>query len=421
MKFHLQVGGALKKDALYAARPADKKLPEMLLSGDLCLVLAPSQMGKSSLRVHTQEKLRNEGVLCASIDLMSIGSSNITPEQWYFGLTQSIASELKLKDPDPFWKDNRSIPPVQRWLLFLQQKVIETSFKKRVVLLIDEINEVLNLPFSQDDFFHALQSIYDARATSEHWGRISFALFGVALPSELSDDPLSSPFLIGRPILLEDFTREELEQFSPAFEKLRDKDPQKILDAIFSWTSGHPYMTNCLCEAVSRQADPSRSEREIVKTAVDEEFLKNPERHFTIRSAEQWFEHHGKYTPLEIMFDLYDELLSKGVEQIRILDESQLAILRLKLSGIVAEKRDGKEAYLKIRNRIFATIFNERWLKFQERKYRRFQEDNTRTNYTGKNFSSDAAKNPIIVSTKGLLSSKKNAKPEELPVFDVDL
>ncbi len=57
-----QVGGTLAEDApSYIERPADRELLEALEQGEVCLVLAPRQTGKSSLMVHARRHLIEQG------------------------------------------------------------------------------------------------------------------------------------------------------------------------------------------------------------------------------------------------------------------------------------------------------------------------------------------------------------------------
>src|SRR4051794_13728269 len=65
-----QTYGALDVDSpSYVERPADSELLEAIGRHELCLVLAPRQMGKSSLMVRARKALIDRGARVAIVDL----------------------------------------------------------------------------------------------------------------------------------------------------------------------------------------------------------------------------------------------------------------------------------------------------------------------------------------------------------------
>ena len=147
-----QVGGTLSEDApSYIERPADKELLAALERGELCLVLAPRQTGKSSLMVHAVVRLREDEVRGGIVDLQLLGSQK-DPDRWFGAVVNQIGRSLKLKvNSIEWWKAHNQLDATQRFTNFLEDVVL-ADVQGEVVLFFDEIDSVLSLPFS-DDFF----------------------------------------------------------------------------------------------------------------------------------------------------------------------------------------------------------------------------------------------------------------------------
>lgn len=172
-EYEYQVGGCLSlESSTYVKRKADDELYKELKKGQYCYILNARQMGKSSLRVRIKNTLENDGIVCGEIDLQSIGSNDITIEQWYAGIIKSLSTSLKLEINLKSWiRDRSDLAPIQRLADFIGNVVLK-QITKKVVVFIDEIDTVLSLNFSVDDFFVLIRNYYNERAINNSYRQL---------------------------------------------------------------------------------------------------------------------------------------------------------------------------------------------------------------------------------------------------------
>lgn len=242
-------GGALPPESpSYIPRSADEQLFERLLHGDYCYVLVSRQMGKSSLMVHTLNRLVQRNITAVMVDLNSIGD-DLTQEQWYYSLAEQLAGQLGLiEEIGAFWDRSEGKTALQKWVGAVEQ-LLRLHTDRSLVVFIDEIDQVRSLPFKTDEFFAVIRSFHNRRATDADFKRLAFCLIGVALPSDLIEDPRITPFNIAERIDMTDFTEEQVVALKAGLQ--RDEVQEEVLlERVFYWTNGHPYLTQRLCRAI---------------------------------------------------------------------------------------------------------------------------------------------------------------------------
>ena len=348
-----QVGGSLPANAKsYIKREADEKLYNYLKEGKYCYVLNARQVGKSSLRVHTSKRLEEDGYGCVNIDLTSIGSEDITADEWYFSFLYQVIEQLNL-DEELFvdwWEENDKFTVVNRFAKVFDSFILAKT-EQNIVIFVDEVDAILGIKrdFSTNDFFAVIRMFYNLRSEDERYNRIAFALFGVATPEDLMRDSSRTPFNIAHGVTIEQF---KLEESLSLLEGLRDQtvDGRAILERIFDWTSGTPYLTQKILDYIVHHPIEQLSD---IDHIVERLFIQENFKEINISNIQNRIVSNEKYNVK--MLYLIADIIKNGSKK---LEEGSLEQIYLKLSGLMKEQG----SLLVYTNKIYQQIFNQAWV-----------------------------------------------------------
>jgi len=236
---------------LYVQRDADRQVKNIINDmGRPGYVLVSRQMGKTNLLLNAKRKLETPDDVFVYIDLSN-------PFENAKSCFENIIDTAIETNPEKFEAVEKTILERRKALLETpphkqhtnELRLLLKSISGKLVIILDEIDALTKTKYS-DQIFAQIRSIYFSRVNFKELEKLTYILSGVIEPTEIIKDPKISPFNIGQKIFLNDFSRDEFEQF---LNNSKLDLNQKIRDRIFYWTNGNPRMTWDVCSEVENQ------------------------------------------------------------------------------------------------------------------------------------------------------------------------
>lgn len=365
----LQAGGRLRDDSLYVSRKADSVLLSAIRNdAEYCHILAPRQIGKSSLVSHVGATLRQSGTRVVYLDLSEVGSTHChnpalgasavevsTSDHapvinWYDTLIRRLIAYLGY---DHSWElaflnECKNYTPAAKLKSFFHK--VAYSSVRPTVFIFDEIDITLSAAFAVDDFFTALRALYNARADDPQYRNIVVCLVGVASVAQLVRTPHLSPFSIGIDVRIEDFTETEAHQFVPVlahrFENMHAAE--RAFRRVWYWTQGHPYMTQKLCTALIAEGADADIDALVEILFLSDGLVNDSSLSESLRRLEN-SQNHGD------LLSLYYKILHRQAVPV---DSNNDLQNEMRLTGLCRYER----GRLVVRNRIYSEVFDRAWL-----------------------------------------------------------
>ena len=338
----------------YVPRAADNVLYETVVSGRYAHVIAPDRSGKSSLIAATAARLENNGYKVAILDLEQIGVREAGGDagRWYYSVAYRLLRQLRIRvDLQTWWQDKSMLSNRQRLLEFYTEIILQ-NVQERIVVFVDEIQCIGELSFA-DQLLASFRAAHNARATDPEFSRLTFVLLGECDPLSLLEEPELSPFNVTQAVTLGDFSREDLDLFITEMNMPPDA-AAAALDRIFYWTAGQPYLSQKLARTMSREQVTGDIAGNVDRFAL----------HQLAGRAALHNEPHMSHIHREIVNDVKRrEALLNLYGRIRknvtvATDLGSAAQRRLIAVGLIIIDEEGR---LKVRNRLYESVFTARW------------------------------------------------------------
>ena len=338
----------------YIRRRADEQLYNAVISGRYAHVVAPDRSGKTSLIAATAARLESNGHKVAILDLEQIGGRDGGTDsgRWYYSVAYRLLRQLRIRyDLQSWWQDKSILSNRQRLFEFYSEVLLQ-HVAESIVVFVDEIQCIENLSYA-DDLLTSIRAAHNARMTDPDFSRLCFVLLGECDPVSLMQEAELSPFNVTQQVLLDDFSREDLELFATELNRNHD-DAIAALDRIYYWTSGQPYLSQKLARAVAREPGV-----EDIETLVDRVATTQIAGRAALHSEPHMSHIHRAVVNdekrSEPLLNLYGKI-RKGIEVPADLGSA----LQRRLMAIGLLVIDD-ESNVCMRNRLYEMVFTARW------------------------------------------------------------
>lgn len=248
---------------LYVERPPIESIcsQTLLQPGALVRIKAPSLMGKTSLvtRLFCQLAEKKYYTVNLSLELADRNTHLTNLNKFLRWFCLNITRELGFSNQlDEYW-DEEGIGAKVSCTTYFEEYLL-SEVHSPIVLCLDDVDLLFPYPEVYEDFFGLLRSWYEKARSRKIWQKLRL-LIAHSTDVYIRLNINQSPFNVGLPIELPEFTSEQVRELA----SLHGLELSQKLMALVSMVGGHPYL---LKQAFSHlKNNPNLSLTEILKQA----------------------------------------------------------------------------------------------------------------------------------------------------------
>lgn len=241
----------------YIERPPieESAYAEIGKPGSLLRIKAPRQMGKTSLMHRILAHAKQAGLHTVLLNLHRADStvfSNL--DKFLRWLCANVSRQLKLEPRlDEYWEED--IGSKVSCTVYFQEYLL-SAIDSPVVLALDEVNQTFEHPEISGDFLPLLRSWYEDASELSIWQKLRLVVVHtteVYVPLDINQ----SPFNVGLPIKLPEFTSEQVQNLAMrhGLDWAKGGAGAQNLAPLLAMVGGHPYLVRL---ALYHLANPSQ-------------------------------------------------------------------------------------------------------------------------------------------------------------------
>ncbi|AFY55813.1 hypothetical protein Riv7116_3353 [Rivularia sp. PCC 7116] len=236
---------------LYICRPPIEQLVNQEISRPGCLVRikASKGMGKTSLKLRLLDYAKSLSYYTLHLDLNLVDTDKfLNIDVFLRWMCRMVSKSLNIEAQiDEFWDEE--IGSKLSCTLYFQAHILE-SLNSSLVLSFNELNRVFEYPELAQEFLPLLRSWHENSQYNQAWQKLRLVVdysTDIYVPLDVNH----SPFNIGLPIQLPEFTLEQVEELATRYELdwQAGNQAQKLIEVI----GGQPSLVNIALYHLSQE------------------------------------------------------------------------------------------------------------------------------------------------------------------------